>query len=65
MNETMLMQAKTHQAELEREAARARRAERARRATRARRSPVVPAPAGAKPRLATAFARLRPTIAGR
>jgi hypothetical protein len=65
MNETMLMQAKTHGTEMEREAAQARRATRARRFARARRSPVLPSPPGSRPWLATAFARLRPTIAGR
>jgi hypothetical protein len=65
MNETMLMQAKSREAELEKEAARARRAARARLSARARRSAVLPPPPGSRPRLAAAFARLRPTIAGR
>jgi hypothetical protein len=55
----------TRRDDLEREARRARQARAAQRAERARRSPVRPAPAGSKPRLATAFARLRPTIVGR
>lgn len=55
----MLMQAKSREAELEKEAVQARRA------ARARRSAMLPPPPGSRPRLAAALARLRPTIAGR
>jgi hypothetical protein len=80
MNDSMMMMmARSHGSELTREAARAQRAGQARRATRPRRPTARPARAKAKTAraaapqhaqrpaswLATAMARLRPTIAGR
>ncbi|MGD0699644.1 MAG: hypothetical protein ABSA02_07170 [Trebonia sp.] len=71
----MMMMARSHGSELTQEAAQGKRAGQARRSARVRRAQPAPRPAQAKtaktraPRraswLATAAARLRPTIAGR